>query len=288
MKLSAGGSATALPRLPWRRMPSLARLVGAVAALLVVVAPVEAAGAESRAALPHTPEALAAAEEAVSHGPRRRQQLRGGEAAAGEDDASSSHSGRVVLMRRHFKRRSAAASRSSLRRHATAGAVAKGKPKAICIDSPSDWRSKTKSTCTDYLHFNWCTQSGDYGTAWGDNGDFKDWASIDGTPADEACCACGGGSQVHVSIEGAGQEKCASGEAIMDVATCEAAAKSFGATFTAAAAWPEGHPRGCHMDDRRSSVWLNTDPAGVGQDEFSLLCAEEEDDEDDEDDEDKN
>jgi len=164
------------------------------------------------------------------------------------------------------------------------------KVEGVCVDSPSDWRSKTGSTCADYTNLRWCTRDGGKGDGWGGNGDFEDWVAEGFRTAAESCCMCGGGQEVDIFMETLGEEACSKGETITDAATCEAASRSLGATFSSAAAWPEGHPRGCHTDGRRSHVWLNMDPSGTAQDEFAILCAdvadEEEADDDDDDDDD--
>eukprot|EP00930_Biecheleria_cincta_P044057 TRINITY_DN30226_c0_g1_i1.p1 TRINITY_DN30226_c0_g1~~TRINITY_DN30226_c0_g1_i1.p1 ORF type:complete len:171 (-),score=5.19 TRINITY_DN30226_c0_g1_i1:286-798(-) len=58
-----------------------------------------------------------------------------------------------------------------------------------------DWTSNNGATCCDYYNKNWCTLNGGYGSGWGSNGAFSDWANA-GYTAVRACCACGGGLQL--------------------------------------------------------------------------------------------
>jgi len=66
---------------------------------------------------------------------------------------------------------------------------------SVCHDSPSDWKSTTSNTCSDYSERQWCTLDGGYGTGWKpEYVDFAKWA-VNGVDASQACCACGGGSK---------------------------------------------------------------------------------------------
>jgi len=288
--------AFALPQQPLLRRFTAAISMAALLAATSVDA--TATKAALSTALPHN-KATAEEEETPSMKPQWHQKLRGGQGTShGRKSSSTGSVGKVALVRQRSHRTAsashhtvAAAAAAGARRHGRRGdedeETTDNEGKVVCVDDPSEWRSKTKSTCADYLNFNWCTSSGGYGEGWGDNGDFKAWASSTGISAVEACCSCGGGEQLDISVAKLGAEKCSTGDVIMDVATCEAVSRSLGANFASAAAWPEGHPRGCHTDERRSNVWLNTDPAGVGHDEFSLLCgSEQEDGKDDYDDDD--
>jgi len=239
--------------------------------------------------------------------PRPEAKVASSRRAAGAASRQGGLTAGVALVRQHSQQRHAATSkrRAARRDGAKSGrksgrkgegeASSKGaaeQPEVVCVDSPGDWRSKSSSTCADYASFHWCTEEGDYGDGWGDNGDFKDWTSKDGLSAVQACCTCGGGREVDVSVGNLGDEACPSGDAILDVTTCEAVSRALGANFASAAAWPKGHPRGCHTDERRSNVWMNTDPAASGghYHAFARLCAsergnsEEEDDDDDDED----
>ncbi|KAK3269074.1 hypothetical protein CYMTET_22465 [Cymbomonas tetramitiformis] len=55
------------------------------------------------------------------------------------------------------------------------------------------WVDTTSATCEDYYVFNYCDESGGYGSGWSAKGGaFEDYAE-NGVSAVEACCACGGG-----------------------------------------------------------------------------------------------
>mmetsp|Transcript_81922 Transcript_81922/g.144617 ORF Transcript_81922/g.144617 Transcript_81922/m.144617 type:complete len:166 (-) Transcript_81922:168-665(-) len=65
-----------------------------------------------------------------------------------------------------------------------------------CLDTVigyTDWTSNNGRTCCEYYSNDWCTTSGGYGSGWGNNGDFSEWAN-GGYTAVQACCSCGGGS----------------------------------------------------------------------------------------------
>lgn len=106
-----------------------------------------------------------------------------------------------------------------------------------CNDSPGEWRSKSGSTCSDYVSQQWCTASGGYGVGWDleQNGTFADFAR-DGVSAHRACCGCGGGSDFV--FERVGEGRCRAGCDGCEVnglrrdhltdATCQAACEARG------------------------------------------------------------
>jgi len=144
----------------------------------------------------------------------------------------------------------------------------------VCIDDPVGWVSNTSRSCAEYEQFEWCTSEGDPGKNWHkDHGSFEDWAPEGGVAADEACCICGGGSNVDVLLADPGVDSCGDDEDVVDdQATCEATAHVMEAQFYSSADWPKGHSIGCHTDKSSSGVWFNTDKKADDNSDFRLIC----------------
>lgn len=144
----------------------------------------------------------------------------------------------------------------------------------VCQDSPSDWKSKTGVTCSEYAKLKFCDKEGHYGPGWSkDFGSFEDWGSSSGRAAPEACCVCGGGMEMAIGKTDVGGT-CADGAAIQSEKVCRDAARSIGAGFAMSAHWPIGQPTGCHTDGEGKQVWLNTSPKGTTpHPKYAMLCA---------------
>lgn len=70
-------------------------------------------------------------------------------------------------------------------------------PPPDCLNTPSTWVSTSGANCDDYEIMQLCTDVGDYGVGWVSGwGTFIDWAS-DGVDATQACCFCGGGTDIE-------------------------------------------------------------------------------------------
>eukprot|EP00932_Pfiesteria_piscicida_P011937 SRR837773.23200.p1 GENE.SRR837773.23200~~SRR837773.23200.p1 ORF type:complete len:301 (+),score=92.00 SRR837773.23200:117-905(+) len=118
--------------------------------------------------------------------------------------------------------------------------------------------------------------------------------------ASDACCSCGGGKQVALSLAAQGTGSCSDGAAISDAGACRAAAAAMEIQFHLHSEHaPQGHAHGCYTDSARSHVWFNADESAVNDGTFSLVCmgessvvrrhddgddADDEDDDDDDDD----
>jgi len=72
-----------------------------------------------------------------------------------------------------------------------ASTKAPGEP--LCTDMPPDWSDIDQSTCAEYAKY--CNPDGSTNEKWDPEwGTFKENIGALGTSADQACCACGGGS----------------------------------------------------------------------------------------------
>mmetsp|Transcript_15805 Transcript_15805/g.45048 ORF Transcript_15805/g.45048 Transcript_15805/m.45048 type:complete len:751 (-) Transcript_15805:83-2335(-) len=80
-----------------------------------------------------------------------------------------------------------------------------------CTDEPLNWRDSEGDSCAKYAALKWCTPDGGYGSHWDEDdfGDFSAFAGVGGLTAAEACCSCGGGSDVakHCADDKSWQDK---------------------------------------------------------------------------------